>query len=61
MKIDESCIDHNAINLINDLVFDSYSMIDCETAEERGFYLMTIGEIKGVINLAEELKKALRA
>lgn len=61
MKIDESCINHNALNLINDLVIDSYSMIDCDKDEERGFSLMTIGEIKGVIDLANELKKALRA
>ena len=59
MKIDESCINHNAVNIINDLVSDCYSLIDCKMDEERGFYLMTIGEIKGVIDLANELKKSV--
>lgn len=61
MKIDEASINHNAMNIISGLVADSYSMIDDKTDEERGIFLMTIGEIKGIIDLANELKKALRA
>lgn len=61
MKIDEASINHNAMNIISGLVIDSYSMIDDKTDEERGIFLMTIGEIKGVIDLADEMKKALKA
>lgn len=61
MKIDEASINHNAMNIISGLVTDSYSMIDDKTDEERGIFLMTIGEIKGVIDLADEMKKALKA
>ena len=60
MKIDEASINHNALNLISGLVTDSYSIIDDKSDEERGFFLMTLGEIQGVIDLANELKKVLR-
>lgn len=59
MKIDEASINHNAMNIISGLVTDSYSMIDDKTDEERGIFLMMIGEIQGVIDLANELKKVL--
>ena len=60
MKIDEASINHNALNLISGLVTDSYAIIDDKSDEERGFFLMTLGEIQGVIDLANELKKVLR-
>ena len=62
MKIDESCIDHNTVRLIRDLVDSRYELIDNDKpAQERGFMLMTLGEIAGVIEMAEAMKEVLRA
>ena len=66
MKITEESINHNAICLIKDLAGTSYDMImtdkdnDYEYAEERGFMLMTLGEINGIIDLADALKEVLK-
>lgn len=60
MKIDESCINHNAVRLIKDLVESRYDMIgDQELNEERGYLLMTLGEIAGVVEMANVLKEVL--
>lgn len=62
MKIDESCINHNAIRLIRDLIDTRYELIDNDKpAQERGFMMMTLGEIAGVIEMAEAMKEVLRA
>ena len=62
MKIDESCIDHNTVRLIRDLLDSRYDLIDNDKpAQERGFMMMTLGEIAGVIEMAEAIKEVLRA
>jgi hypothetical protein len=62
MKIDEACINHNAIRLIRDLIDTRYELIDNDKpAQERGYTLMTLGEIAGVIEMAEAIKEVLRA
>ena len=62
MKIDESCIDHNTVRLIRDLIDTRYELIDNDKpAQERGYTLMTLGEIAGVIEMAEAIKEVLRA
>ena len=62
MKIDESCIDHNTVRLIRDLIDTRYELIDNDKpAQERGYTLMTLGEIAGVIEMAEAVKEVLRA
>ena len=65
MKITEESINHNAIRLIKELVGTSYDMImpnseNYQNTEERGFMLMTLGEINGIINLADALKEVLK-
>ena len=61
MKIDESCINHNAVRLIDALVEGRYEMIDGDNPEvERGYMLMTLGEIAGVIQMAEAMKEVLK-
>ena len=58
MKIDESCINHNAVKLIDALVECRYEMIDSDNPEvDRGFVLMTLGEIAGVIQMANVMKE----
>jgi hypothetical protein len=62
MKIDESCIDHNTVRIIRDLIDTRYELIDNDKpAQERGYTLMTLGEIAGVIEMTEAVKEVLRA
>lgn len=62
MKIDESCIDHNTVRLIRDLIDTRYELIDNDKpAQERGYTLMTLGEIAGVIEMSEAMKEVLNA
>ena len=61
MKIDESCINHNAVRLIDALVECRYEMIDGDRPKvERGYVLMTLGEIAGVIQTANVMKEVLK-
>ena len=57
----EECINHNAVRLVKDLVESRYDMITDATAEERGYLLMTLGEIAGIIEMAEVMKEVLKA
>ena len=62
MKIDDACIDHNTVRLIRDLIDTRYELIDNDKpAQERGYTMMTLGEIAGVIEMAEAVKEELRA
>jgi hypothetical protein len=61
MKIDEESINHNAVRMIKDLVESRYDMIMEATAEERGYLLMTLGEIAGIIEMANAMKEVLKA
>ena len=67
MKLDEASIDHNAVRLIKDLVGTSYDMImpndsgNYQNTEERGYMLMTLGEIQGVLDMAQAMKEVLKA
>ena len=61
MKVTEDSINHNAVRLIKELVATRYDMIDDKPAQERGFMLMTLGEIAGMIEMAEALKEVLRS
>ncbi len=56
MKIDENCIDHNVSNLVKQLTENIY-----EYENNTDWYKMTLGEISGVILLAEALKEVLKA
>lgn len=61
MKIDEGCIEHNAVKLIHDLIETRYDLIMGDNpADERGYMLMTLGEIGGVVEMAEALKEVLK-
>ena len=62
MKITEDSIDYNTVRLIRDLIEARYEMIDNDKpAQERGFMMMTLGEIAGVIEMAEAVREVLRA
>ena len=61
MRINEENINYNAVRMIKDLTESRYDMIMEATAEERGYFLMTIGEIAGVIEMADAMKEVLKA
>lgn len=61
MKINEDCINHNAVRMIKELVDSRYVMLDDGSAKERGYMLMTLGEIAGIIEMAEAMKEVLKA
>lgn len=56
MKIDESCINHNAVRLIG-RIWDINGTADGED----GLQMMTLGYIKGIIDMAKALKEVLKA
>lgn len=66
MKIDESCINHNAVKLIDELSASAYDFcsLKAENAmserENQNFALMTLGNICGVIDMARALKEVLK-
>ena len=57
MKIDEACINHNVALLVKDLT----DFIFEYDKEDSHIYLLTLAEIKGVIDLADRLKEVLKA
>jgi hypothetical protein len=62
MKINEDCINHNAVRLIKDLLESRYEMIEEDKQNiERGYLLMTLGEIAGIIEMADAMKEVLKA
>ena len=63
MKIDEGSINHNAVRLIGELIDSRYELImnEDKTKEERGYMLMTLGEIGGIIEMAKAMKEVLNS
>lgn len=66
MKIDESCINHNAVKLIEELSASAYDFcsLKAEDAmserENQNFALMTLGNIVGVLEMARAMKEVLK-
>lgn len=67
MQISEESINHNALRLIRDSVGTSYDMImangetDYQFSEERAYMMMALGEVQGIINMAQAMKEVLKA
>lgn len=68
MKITEGSIDYNAVRLISELISSGYEMItvtggegDYSVSEERGYMLMTLGEIQGICEMAKTMKEVLKS
>lgn len=57
MKIDESCINHNAVRLID----GSWENISGLEGEGEALQIMTLGYIKGITDMAKALKEVLKA
>ena len=60
MRINEENINHNAVRMIKELTESRYDMTMEATAEERGYFLMTIGELAGIIKMADAMKEVLK-
>lgn len=58
MKIDEACINHNALRLINEIVESPYEYVEQDKNADH-CRLMTIGAVRGVLDMAEAMKGVL--
>jgi hypothetical protein len=62
MKINEDCINHNTVRMIKDLLESRYELIEEDKqSQERGYLLMTLGEIAGIIEMADAMMEVLKA
>ena len=62
VKIDTESINHNAVRLIKDLLESRYDLIEEDKQnQERGYMLMTLGEIAGIIEMADVMKEVLKS
>ena len=60
MKIDEACINHNVVRIIDDIVSNVWDMSG-EDGSDDHWRLIALGEICGIIDLAKSLKEVLKA
>lgn len=63
MRISEGEINYNAVRLIKDLVESRYDMIENSEQnqmQERGYLIMTLGEIAGIIEMADVMKEVMK-
>lgn len=58
MKIDEACINHNAVRLINEIMGNPYEYGDQDESTDH-LRLLTLGEVRGVLDMAEAMKAVL--
>lgn len=58
MKIDEACINHTALRLINEIVGCPYEYAEQDKNADH-CRLMTLGEVRGVLEMTEAMKKVL--
>ena len=62
MKIDNECINHNAFRLISDILKSKYELIEEDNERTECGYLLTLtmlGEIEGVVKMADAMKEVL--
>ena len=59
MKIDEGCIEHNATRLIEEYTQCIWELTD-EKNDEDHTRLMTLGFIRGVLEMGQAMKEVLK-
>lgn len=59
MKIDEGCINHNAMMLIKDM--DFWGSLDTEQENLNQYRIIMLGYIAGVTDMTNVLKQVLKA
>lgn len=60
MKLDESQINYSAMQIISETIGNVFEYCD-HTEDCDALRLATLGEIAGIINLADRLKEVLKA
>lgn len=61
MRINEENINYNAVRMIKDLLESRYDLIEEDKQnQELGYLIMTLGEIGGIIEMAEAMKEVLK-
>ena len=60
MKIDEGCINHNALRLIDEIIDSPYEYSE-ENPDSDHMRLLVLGEIRGIIQMADAMKEVLKA
>ena len=60
MKITSDCINHNVARLINDITENIYDCLD-DTACMNQVRIEILGEIRGIMMLADALKEVLNS
>ena len=58
MKIDEACINYNAVRLINEIMGNPYEYGDQDESTDH-LRLLTLGAVRGVLDMAEAMKEVL--
>ena len=65
MKIDTECINHNAVRIIGELTENCYGFCNAQSAEEEHgntlYMAMTLGEIMGVLEMAQAMKNVMKS
>lgn len=59
MKIDEGCINHNAVRLIGEMVSELYEFTD-DDGDLEHTRIATLGEIRGICQMADAMKEVLK-
>ncbi len=59
MNIDEACINHNALKLIEEELASPYDYLDQDENQDRT-RIITLGEITGIILMANQMKEVLK-
>lgn len=60
MKIDEGCINHNAVRLIEEYVGEWIWDTDIESEAKQPNALLTLAVIKGICDMADTMKQVLK-
>jgi hypothetical protein len=59
MKIDEACINHNVARLVDEMTSALYDIVDDDEDMDH-IRIATLGEIRGICQLANALKEVLK-
>lgn len=59
MKIDEACINHNVVRLVDEMTATLYDFVE-PGGEMDYLRVATLGEIRGICDLANALKEVLK-
>jgi len=59
MKIDEACINHNVTRLTAEILNPLYETLN-DNSQDNLYRIENLGEIKGMLMLADALKEVLR-